>query len=433
MKKSAVYPALCAASVCAFLFSAGMTAASWKSQGDTVNKITMASVRGQIVEEYEQDQIVYPNGTVDKTVQVKNTGTADALPRVKIEKAWGDGRDENGKLIVNPDLSTDNIEIVYNTEQWTYNSEDGYFYYTDVLKPGDTTVSLFESFTVNGENTGGEYKNKLADIIVSMEMVQAAGGGLSYWGTSFEELGIAYEQTEQIELVTTVDFNNPDDGFSFDVNGGDLFADFKNLVPGESRSQVVEITNNWNEAAEIFFWADFIDQTQATDETRELIDKLLREYATIVITADDGTVIYEGAVWGSPDVDSEGTDSMKYPYSLGTFGSGETKSLNISLYLDPQMDNEYRELLGLIKWVFSAEGDESGSSSGSDTSSTSSSSASDRSDSSKTSDTSTSKAPDPTNPSTGDPAQVGMYAFLTLAALVMIPITYKKAKDEYKR
>lgn len=431
MKKSAVYPALCAASICAFLFSAGMTAASWKSQGDTVNKITMASVRGQIVEEYEQDQVVYPNGTVDKIVQVKNTGTADALPRVKIEKVWGDSRDENGKLIVDPDLSTDNIEIVYNTEQWTYNSEDGYFYYTDVLKPGDTTVSLFESFTVNGENTGGEYKNKLADIIVSMEMVQAAGGGLSYWGTSFEELGITYEQTEQTELVTTVDFNNPNDGFSFDVNEGDLFADFKNLVPGESRSQVVEITNNWNESAEIFLWADFIDQTQATDETRDLIDKLLREYATIVITDDNGTVIYEGAVWGSPDIDSEGTDSMKYPYSLGTFSSGETKNLNISLYLDPQMDNEYRELLGLIKWVFSAEGDEGSSSSV--TSSTSSSSVPDKSDSSKPSGTSTSKAPDPSNPSTGDPAQVGMYAFLSLAALVAIPITYKKARDEYKR
>lgn len=402
MKKSAVYPALCAACICAFAFSAGMTFASWKTQGNTVNKITMASVKGQILEEYEQDQVVYPNGTVDKTVQVKNTGTADAFPRVKIEKAWGDGRDENGRLIVDPDLSTDNIEITYNTEQWMYNPEDGYFYYTEVLKPGDTTVSLFDSFTINGENTGGEYKNKLADIIVSMEMVQAAGGGLSYWDTSFEELGIDYEQTDQTEIITTVDFNGPDDGFSFDVNEGDLFADFKNLVPGESRSQTVEITNKWNEDVEISLWADFIDQTQATDETRELIDKLLREYATIIITDENGTLIYEGAVWGNPDIDSEGTDSMKYPYSLGEFKSGETKNLNISLYLDPKTDNEYRELLGLIMWVFSAQGDEASP-----------------------------DIPDAPNPPTGNSA--GIYAVITLALLVLIPITYKKAKDETKQ
>lgn len=459
MKKSAVYLALCAVSVCVFLFSAGMTYASWKTQGDTVNKINMASVRGQIVEEYEQNQVVYPNSTVDKIVQVKNTGTADALPRVKIEKVWGDSRDENGKLIINPDLSTDNIEITYNTEQWIYNSKDGYYYYKEVLKPGDITVSLFDSFKINGEKTGGEYKNKLADIVVNMEMVQAAGNGLSYWNTSFEELGIVYKQTNQVEIVTKVDFNSPNNGFSFDVNEGDLFADFKNLVPGESRSQVVEIKNKWNQQTEIFLWADFIDQTQATDETRELIDKLLHEYAEIVITDDDGNVIYDGAVWGSPNVDSKGTDSMKYPYNLGIFKSNQTKKLNVSLSLDPKMDNEYKDLLGLIKWVFSAQGDEPPAPTQTSTSSSSeaepitkpidnSSTVTD--DNSKPDDDSSSVPDDDPsavlnendssttddnnqpNPSTGGFGKVGMYGVLTLVSFLLIPITYRKAKYESK-
>lgn len=444
MKKQAVYPALCAASVCVFLLSSGLTYASWREQGDTVNKITMASVKGQIVEQYEQDPVLYPNGTADKIVQVKNTGTADALPRVKIEKAWGDGRDENGRLLIDPELSTDNIEITYNTEHWTYNEEDGYFYYKEVLKPGDTTVSLFDSFTINGENTGGEYKNKLADIIVNMEMVQAAGGGLSYWNTSFEELGITYVRSDLPVITTEVDFNGPGSGFSFDVNEGDLFADFKDLVPGESRSQTVEITNNWDESAEIFLWADFIDQSHATEETRELIYDLLHEYANIVITDDGGDLIYEGPVWGNPDVDSEGTDSMKYPYSLGIFEGGGQKSLNVSLSLDPQMDNEYRELLGLIKWVFSAEG-------GEDDSSVPDSSVPDSSDSVSPPDSSgggkppsgsaappttasrTSDTPVPTNPSTGSPLKTGAFGMTALAALLAIPITYKKSKQNTKK
>lgn len=89
MKKFAVYPILCAASICTFLLSSGMTYASWQSQGETVNKISMASVKGQIVEEYDQNQVVYPNATVDKIVQVKNTGTVDAVPRVKNRKSMG--------------------------------------------------------------------------------------------------------------------------------------------------------------------------------------------------------------------------------------------------------------------------------------------------------------------------------------------------------
>lgn len=427
MKKFAVYPILCAASICTFLLSSGMTYASWQSQGETVNKISMASVKGQIVEEYEQNQTVYPNATVDKKVQVKNTGTVDALPRVKIEKVWGDTRDEDGKLLTDPDLSTDNIEITYNTEKWTYDPNDGYFYYNEVLKPGEITDSLFDSFKVNGENTGGEYKNKQADIIVNMELVQAAGNGLTYWDKSFEELGITYKQTSQIEIVTTVSFNNPDDGFSFDVNEGDLFADFKNLVPGESRSQLVTVTNNWNKPVEIFLWADFIDQTQATDETRALIDKLLKEYATIVITDDNGTVIYSGAVWGSPDIDSEGTDSMKYPYSLGIFASSETKNLNINLSLDSQMDNEYRDLLGLIKWVFSASGDEEQKPSTEPT------------DEPVTVPTTGSDSfgnkhigneGDSVNPSTGSPVRIGVFGLLSIISFALIPITYKKSKEK---
>lgn len=428
MKKFAVYPILCAASICTFLLSSGITYASWKSQGETVNKISMASVKGQIVEEYDQNQIVYPNATVDKIVQIKNTGTVDALPRVKIEKVWGDSRDENGKLLTDPDLNTDNIEITFNTEKWTYNSADGYFYYTEVLKPGDITDSLFDSFTVNGEDTDGEYKNKQADIIVNMELIQADGNGLAYWDTSFEELGIIYKQTSQIEIITTVVFNNPDDGFSFDVNEGDLFADFKNLVPGESRSQLVTVTNNWDKSAEIFLWADLIDQTQATDDTRALIDKLLKEYATIVITDDGGNVIYSGAVWGNPGIDSKSADSMKYPYSLGIFLSGETKNLHISLSLDSQMDNEYRELLGLIKWVFSASGDESqiSSTEPADEPYTDSPTDSNRGEPTTPISTSTPTSP---NPSTGSSVRLGVFGLLSILSFALIPITYKKAKE----
>lgn len=333
--------------------------ASFHSKGSTVNNITLASVKGSIIEEYEQGQTVYPADVVNKKVQVKNTGTADAVVRVKIEKAWGNYRESDGTLAVNPDLNTDNILIEYNTDNWLYRS-DGYFYYKGVLTPGEITTSLFDSFKIDGKNTGGEYKNKNADIIVTTELVQAAYQGLSFWGSSFEDLGIKYTETQQVPIVTTVNFKNPDEGFVFALNDGDLFANFKDLVPGETRSQEITVTNSWNNETEIFLNAEYIRQQAKDDETYALIEKLLREKAIISITDSKGNIIYSGAVYGNYDIISNGNNSMKNPISLGSFKPGETKSLYVNLSVDKNTDNNYKSLLGSVKWVFSAEGTSSG-------------------------------------------------------------------------
>lgn len=358
MNKRVLFSLVTIILIMVFLFSSGMTLASWRTEDSTVNSITMGSVSGHIIEEYNQGQTVSPSATVTKKVQVENTGTMDVIVRVKIEKAWGDYRDSDGKLKVNPTLSTDNILITYNTNKWLYR-DDGYFYFKDVLKPGEITPTLFDSFTVDGETTCGEYKNKTADIIVTAELVQAAYHGLSYWGMSFLDLGTKYIQTTEIPIVTTVKFNNPTLGFSFDVNNGDLFANFKNLVPGDSRSQVITVTNNWNKETEIFLNADYIEQSKADEKTYKLVEKLLRESTIITVSDSQGNVIYSGYVYGNYDVESVGDNSMKYPISLGKFKAGQTKNLYVSLSLSKDMDNEYKNLLGLIKWVFSAEGSES--------------------------------------------------------------------------
>ena len=358
MKKRSYYPILCLTLAIIFLSSTGLTLASWRVSTPTVNMISMGSVTGQIVEVYEQGQTVYPDATVDKVVQVKNTGSVDTFVRVKIEKVWGDTRDKDGDLIADTSLSTDNIIIKYDDKNWFYNKNDGYYYYLNVLKPNETTKSLFESFYIDGEKTGKGYNNKQADIIVTMEMVQAGGNGMSYWSMTPDQLGITYKQTETIKTVTTVSFKDPENGFKFEINNGDLFANFKNLIPGESRSQEIKVTNDWSQETEIFLHAEMIDQTQATKETKELIDKLLKKYATITVMDENGKKIYSGPVWGNVKTESPDEPSMKNPYSLGSFSSKETKKLNVSLYLDEKMDNEYRDLLGKIKWVFSAEGTE---------------------------------------------------------------------------
>ena len=341
--------------VIVFASSVGSTLAAWTARGDTVNKITVGSIKGQIKEDYAQGQTVMPGTTVKKVVNVTNTGNIDMLIRVKITKAWGSSRDADGNLIVNPWLSTDNILITFNTTDWYHDTSDDYYYYIGAVSPGETTkVPLMKEFTVSS-NSGSIYAGDTADITVYLECVQAAGNGIKAWSKNPFILGDYKPGTVKTDISEVV-FLNPADGFSFKTVGGDLFVNFKDMVPGESRSQTVRISSEYPGRAEIFLKADYMDQTQATAENRELIDKLLKQYATITLTADDGTLLYRGPVWGNPDVDSHGTDSEKYFISLGNFDAGTGKNVTVMLSLDPAMDNKYQKLLGQVKWTFAAEG-----------------------------------------------------------------------------
>lgn len=214
-----------------------------------------------------------------------------------------------------------------------------------------------KEFTIDS-NSGNEYEKMMADFIVHMECIQSAGDGPKAWGMDSSVLSVSRSGSGAASIAE-VEFVNPTDGFRFNSSDGDLFINFKDLIPGESQSQVIKITNSYTQKTEIFLKADYIDQTQSTPENRELIEKLLKEYATITITNEVGTVLYRGPIWGNLDVDSHGTDSAKYYISLGNFDSLTSAKLMANLSLDPAMDNKYQNALGLIKWTFAAEGRES--------------------------------------------------------------------------
>ena len=338
----------------------GTTLASFKAGNESAHEIDLAAIKARIIEEYEHQSNVYPGNTVDKVVNVKNTGTSDCVVRVKVEKAWGERRDEDGKLIVDSAYSTDNIQIEYDTTYWVYDPTDGYFYYKGVLKPDETTLApLFENFKID-ETTGNEYKNLEADIVVKMECVQAAANGISVWNKTLTDIGVsAYSPTGSPQITTKVIFasGNGDKEFTFDPDTTDLFANFKNLLPGETRSQTIDVKNEFytKTGVEIFLRAEDINQSFTDPQTLELVTKLLQEYATIVVTDETGNVVYSGPIWGEPYAAEGNPLSMRYDISLGVFPTGESKKLTIQLQLDPSMGDEYQNLSGLIKWVWSAE------------------------------------------------------------------------------
>lgn len=391
MKKG--YILLCLSLAAVFVVSAaGTTLAVWRKLNSSDYLVGTATVSGQIVEEYEGAEGIYPGKTTQKVVNVQNTGTVDSIVRVKVEKAWGTQRDQNGNLAVDGTISTDNILIDYNTEYWQYDETDGYFYYKGVLEPGQLTLQpLFQAFTIDKESTGSEYAGLTADIWVKMECVQAGYEGPAIWDKTLADLGITYTEPEKEQVVTKVEYQSPGNGFVFtatDENNNtesvqDLFFNFKDLLPGETASQTITVSNGYDQETEIFLRAESVDQN-LSPEQMELVNKLLWEYTTIVVTDDTGHVLYDGPIWGNLDGTGNNLNTMKNDISLGLFAAGQSKGLNIQLQIDPGIGNEYQGLLGLIRWVWSAQGDET---------------------------------PTPP-PQTGDESNVALYAALTIGSAV---------------
>lgn len=387
------------------LFSAVQaTLAAWRVSDPSIHAISIASLSGRIVEQYTEANDVKPGQDVEKIVNVKNTGSADCVVRVRVEKAWGRERNADGVLVVDDSYPTDNILIDYNSEYWYFNAEDGYFYYKGVLLPGETTAQpLFESFRVD-PSSGSRYDAMTADITVKLECIQAAAHAITAWGMTLERLGITYDSSQQTAQETAVTFAGTDTGFTFDPEDTDLFANFKDLLPGETRGQRINVTNSASQAVEIFLRAEVTDQTAATPETLQLIERLLKEYVTAVVTTENGTVIYDGPIWGSPDVTAANPESMHNDISLGSYAAAQKRQLYVQLQVSPEVDNQYQSLLGYIRWVWSAQGEDGG---GTDT------------------------PVDP--PKTGDSNAMYIYfGIMLVSAILLVPLIRKRREEKAK-
>ena len=156
MKKYKVF----AVSVLCILTIIGGTYAYFVTEGTARNVITASNVviRLNIQDENGSDARgdaldIMPGKSIERTVSVTNTGSEPAWIRVKAAIGMGDNSfqiSENGAATDNPDLAAGGI----NQSDWIYT--DGYFYYTKVLEPSETTPPLFTRIEFKG-SMGNEY------------------------------------------------------------------------------------------------------------------------------------------------------------------------------------------------------------------------------------------------------------------------------------
>lgn len=128
---------LCILSVLVLMLCVTVTATSayYVRRDTAVNVVTAGNIRialrggkvGKILP-------VVPGAVVKQSPRVENTGDHPAFVRIHVER--GLRSDIGGE-------SAGLMELDFDTTHWIY--RDGYYYYSDVLEPGETTQPLYHS------------------------------------------------------------------------------------------------------------------------------------------------------------------------------------------------------------------------------------------------------------------------------------------------
>lgn len=334
--------ALAASGILLCILLAETVFAYWEQMRDTVNVLTMACCKAEIVEKYREPSSVEPAGTVEKQVNVRNSGTADILVRVSVKKMFGSNVD--GNFREDKSLDGEMIEIQFHSKYWQ-KGDDGWFYYKEVLKAGESTREpLMDSYRLS-QRAGNAYKGKEGHIVISMEAIQADESAAEVWGEEWKKTGIVWPNAPKMR-ETGVDYCGKEKGFRILGDGTDLFAMFKNLTPGCGRGQKIRLKNESEETVELFLHAENMEQEG------EMIKQFLEKYAVIELKDEEKT-LYEGPVGGMA-----GENPAEKKISLGVFEKGQEKNLVVNLHLLPEMDNQFQKFAANVKWIFTARGED---------------------------------------------------------------------------
>lgn len=143
----------------------GATLAFYHTKTDKIeNKFSVGNVTTELVEDFYQNT----DSEFTKTPKVTNTGADSCLVRLQMTVTPEEIAE---KMSTDADGNPAAYLVIRGwSDKWILNKSDGFFYYSEALKPGESTEPLFTSVTVNynDENPWIDF-----DIILYQEAVQA--------------------------------------------------------------------------------------------------------------------------------------------------------------------------------------------------------------------------------------------------------------------
>lgn len=140
---------------------------------------------------------------------------------------------------------------------------------------------------------------------------------------------------------SSVEYNNARE-FVFNPQGGDLFQNFKGVMPGDTDTQEIVLKNTKADYPITVYL-----RAEIADEYKAFLDYI------------DLTVYYSETADGEKTQLQSGKASeegrLLSDTKLGTYMPNESGYITVSIYVHPEMDNQYKNTLGKIKWIFTVE------------------------------------------------------------------------------
>ena len=144
------------------------TLAYYTAVGTATNVVTSGEIRLQIHEKTADGSdfpaegvYVIPGDIVSKQVFVENVCTHPFYLRVKLVSG-------TNSEVLTPD---DCLKMDIDTQNWTY--VDGYYYFNDVLQPGETTSALFTQVEIVGGKVDQTHIGSTLSLTVNAYAVQS--------------------------------------------------------------------------------------------------------------------------------------------------------------------------------------------------------------------------------------------------------------------
>ncbi len=161
--------------VCCLTVSVAGTLAYFTAEEQAHNVITTGNVAIELKETaigsdgkehpFQNVENLVPGAEESKIVRVTNTGSNEVWVRLSVDT-----------VIALPEGTADASLISFdiNTEHWT--EKDGFYYYNEILKPGETSEALFTKVTFS-KDMGNEYKNSKISVNIAAHAVQSDNNG----------------------------------------------------------------------------------------------------------------------------------------------------------------------------------------------------------------------------------------------------------------
>jgi len=160
------------------------------------NRFPMGSYEVELLEEFMPNETWVPGEMQSKEAFIQNTGSLSAFVRIKFEEQWEDmngNLEYAGETIIKEWAKSGlfTTEGKVNSEYWTFNPNDGYYYYNDILEPGES-VEILKSIqfasSVTNMTDGFNYANAeyrltfTEDDLLAEPWVEAIAQASAAWG-----------------------------------------------------------------------------------------------------------------------------------------------------------------------------------------------------------------------------------------------------------